>query len=98
MGFVRQSCLDSGLGGPLCTSDSARRLRYPVHLTVRLTVVVVERCELPEEAALQTRTMLETEGPTWVTWVWAVSLSDPATGFLSELRRRLPRRWQIGFL
>ena len=103
MGFVRQSCLDSGLGGPLCTSDSARRLRYPVHLTVRLslhwsmslddgkTVVVVERCELPEEAALQTRTMLETEGPTWVT-------CDPATGLLSELRRRLPQRWQIGFL
>ena len=93
MSFPRQSY--SGLGGPLLTSDSARGLRHPVHLTARLTVVVVGRCELLEEAALQTRTMLETGRPTWVTWVLAVSLSDPATGCLSELRRRLPRRLRI---
>ena len=85
MGFPRQSY--SGLGGPLLSYSG---LGGPL-LDDGKTVVVVERCELPEEAALQTRTMLETEGPTWVT-------CDPATGLLSELRRRLPQRWQIGFL
>ena len=75
MSFPRQSY--SGLGGPLWTSDSARGLRYPVHLTVRLslhwslsvmTVAAVERYGPLEEAV--------TGGLTWV------SLFGPAMSCL----------------